>query len=145
MPIRFESLRESDLPVEFGRYTLTALLGSGGMGKVFRAQMRGPEGFRKDVAIKVIGRQSSEAERAHQEFVREARFSGLLKHPNVVDIYDFGVEDGHPWLAMEIVEGGTLQTLLSEGPLPPTAALDLGIQVCDALSHAHGLDRKSVV
>ncbi len=139
MSIAFESLRDADLPVDFGRYTLTSLLGVGGMGRVFRAQLRGPEGFRKEVALKVIGRSSTDDARAQQEFVREARYSGLLKHPNVVDIYDFGVTDGRPWLAMEIVDGGSLQALLSEGALPATAALDLGIQVCDALSHAHGL------
>ena len=140
MAIRFETLRDRDLPVEFGRYTLTSVLGVGGMGRVFRAQLRGPEGFRKDVALKVIGRDSSGDDRAHQEFVREARFSGLLKHPNVVDVYDFGVTDGRPWLAMEVVAGGSLQALLSEGPLPANATLDLAIQVCEALSHAHGLE-----
>lgn len=134
-----ERLRDDDLPVEFGRYTLVSVLGSGGMGKVFGAQLRGPEGFRKDVALKVISRGSSGDDRAHKEFVREARFSGLLKHPNVVDIYDFGVTDGHPWLAMEVLEGASLSERLLGGAMPPTVALDLGIQICDALTHAHSL------
>ena len=140
MTTPFEALQDRDLPVAFGRYSLTSVLGVGGMGRVFRAQLRGPEGFRKDVALKVIGRGSTGDDRAHQEFVREARYSGLLKHPNVVDVYDFGVTEGRPWLAMEVLAGGSLQALLSEGPLPPTASLDLAIQVCEALSHAHGLE-----
>ena len=135
-----ETLRDRDLPVDFGRYTLVGLLGVGGMGRVFRAELRGPSGFRKTLALKVIGKPvGEESQRNQEEFFREARVSGLLKHPNIVDVYDFGIEEGRPWLAMELVEGQTLAQLLFDGPLPPTAALDLGLQVCAALSHAHAL------
>jgi len=135
-----EYLVESDLPIDFGRYTLTGVLGAGGMGRVFRAELRGPSGFRKELALKVIARRDgSSAERLQQEFFREARFSGLLKHENVVDVYDFGVEDGRPWLAMELLQGRSLAAILADGRLPPTAGLDLAIQLCAGLTHAHGL------
>ena len=134
------ALTEADLPVDFGRYALIGVLGAGGMGRVYRAQLRGPEGFRKEVALKVIARSSGDSEQLLAEFSREARFSGLLKHPNIVDVYDFGVTDGHPWLAMELIEGQSLAALLTEGPLPATAALDLAIQIGEALSCAHRLE-----
>jgi predicted ATPase len=134
------ALVESDLPVDFGRYRLVGVLGAGGMGRVFRAQLIGPEGFRKELALKVIARSSSDDRQQLAEFSREARFSGLLKHPNIVDVYDFGVTDGHPWLAMELLEGQPLAELLCDGALPPTAALDLAIQVGEALACAHALE-----
>ncbi len=135
-----EYIVEADLPVDFGRYTLTGILGAGGMGRVFRAELRGPSGFRKELALKVIARRDgSSSERLKEEFFREARFSGLLKHENVVDVYDFGVEEGRPWLAMELLRGRSLAAILRDGPLPPTAALDLALQLCAGLTHAHGL------
>lgn len=138
--MQLENLEADDLPVTFGRFVLTGILGAGGMGRVFRAELQGPSGFRKQVALKVINRPSSDSsETLAEEFFREARFSGLLKHDNVVDVYDFGIEDGRPWLAMELLEGQSLAALLRNGPLPPTAALDLGIQLCAGLTHAHGL------
>ena len=133
-------LTEADLPVDFGRYRLVGVLGAGGMGRVFRARLIGPEGFRKELALKVIARTSSDEFQLLAEFSREARYSGLLKHPNIVDVYDFGVTDGHPWLAMELLEGQTLAALLGDGALPATAALDLAIQVGEALVCAHGLE-----
>ena len=140
MTPHLEHLEASDLPVEFGRYTLVGILGAGGMGRVYKAELRGPSGFRKELALKVIARsRGSSDEQLREEFFREARFSGLLKHENVVDVYDFGVEEGRPWLAMELLKGRSLAAILADGPLLPTAALDLALQVCAGLTHAHGL------
>jgi len=129
------------LPAPFGRYQLEELLAEGGMGRVYRATLSGAEGFRKAVAVKVIkpldkgGREQAEA-----AFVREARLCGLLAHPNVVDVYDFGVHEGHPFLAMELIQGWPLDEFLQlHGPPPATAALDLAIQVGEGLQHAHEL------
>ena len=126
-------------PRAFGRYQLTSLLGEGGMGTVYRATLSGPSGFRKEVALKVI--KSDDADAAtHASFVREARVCGLLRHPNVVDVYDFGVTDDTPWLAMELVDGWPLDDIIERHPdLPPTVVLDAAIQIVDGLVHAHEL------
>ena len=130
-----------ELPRTFGRYELTSLLGQGGMGKVYRATLTGPSGFRKEVALKVIKAQdSADREAALEGFVREARVCGLLRHPNVVDVYDFGVTDDQPWIAMELVDGWPLDDILRDHPnLPPTVVLDAAIQIIDGLVHAHEL------
>ena len=128
-----------ELPRTFGRYELTSLLGQGGMGTVYRATLSGPSGFRKEVALKVIKSEQAD-ESAHASFVREARVCGLLRHPNVVDVYDFGVTDGQPWIAMELVDGWPLDDLLEQHPdLPPTVVLDIAVQIVDGLVHAHEL------
>jgi predicted ATPase/serine/threonine protein kinase len=129
------------LPIDFSRYVLTGLLGEGGMGRVFAAELRGPEGFRKEVALKLIRSDLlGRSPRARSAFLREARIGGLLRHPNIVDCYDFGIEEGHPYLVMERVDGPSLQEVLRRvSRLPPTACLDLAIQLCDGLGHAHEL------
>ncbi len=130
-----------ELPAAFGRYELTSLLGQGGMGKVYRATLTGPSGFRKEVALKVIKAQDSDdRDAALESFVREARVCGLLRHPNVVDVYDFGVTDEQPWIAMELVDGWPFDDILRDHPdLPPTVVLDAAIQIIDGLVHAHEL------
>ncbi len=131
------------LPRRFGRYELTALLGQGGMGRVYRATLSGPSGFRKEVALKVIRAREddpTESELRVRAFIQEARVCGLLRHPNVVDVYDFGATDGQPWLAMEMIDGWPLDALLADHDLlPPTVVLDLSIQIAEGLLHAHEL------
>ena len=130
------------LPVVFGRYRLEEVLGEGGMGRVYRATLMGPSGFRKSLALKVIrGLHGSSGEFFRQAFVREARIGGLLHHPNIVKVYDFGLHEGHPFLAMELVEGIELDALLSlRGIPPPTVALELAIRIATGLQHAHELE-----
>ncbi|MCO4769471.1 MAG: protein kinase [Deltaproteobacteria bacterium] len=132
---------KANFPQTFGRYQLTSLLGQGGMGRVYRATLTGPSGFRKELALKVIRpRDDGDREATAQAFVSEARLCGLLHHPNVVDVYDFGTTEGQPWLAMELVDGWPLDALLRDQPrLPPTVVLDLAIQVAEGLMHAHEL------
>jgi serine/threonine-protein kinase len=109
-----ERLTAEDLPVIFGRYEILAILGEGGMARVFRAELRGPAGFRKPVALKVIkpreGLQASSGEVL--DLVREACMGGRLKHPNLVDVYELGEEDGQHFISMELVEGCTLTQLI---------------------------------
>ena len=137
-----EDLRAEHLPVKFGRYLLTGILGQGGMGRVFAADLEGPGGFRKKVALKVLRAGSGrEVETRNASFLREARIGGLMHHPNVVDTYDFGIQDGRPFLAMEWIDGAPLNVILeSSRGLPATVTLDLGIQICDGLGHAHSLE-----
>ncbi len=80
----------TDLPVDFGRYRLLDILGQGGMAKVFLAELQGPAGFRKQVALKVLVPWEEGLERADGLFLREARVGGLLRHPNIVDVYELG-------------------------------------------------------
>ena len=86
------SLTPADLPLPFGRYVLESVLGEGGMAKVFRATLQGPAGFTKAVALKVIKGAVHEQMGEHQQalFLREARLGGLLRHPNLVDVYELG-------------------------------------------------------
>lgn len=131
----------ADFPRRFGRFVLLGTLGSGGMGKVFRAWLEGPDSFRKLVAVKVLSPKKRQPE--NEDIIRasirnEARIGALLRHPGVVEVYDYGVEAGLPWISMELVEGADLEQLLKVGrTLPPAAILDLGLQVCSALDYAH--------
>jgi len=136
-----ELLDTGDFPARFGRYTLVGLLGEGGMARVFRAELSGPGGFRKAAAVKVIRRSlAGRDESLRRALEKEARLGGLLKHPGVVETYDFGVEDGSPYIAMELVDGTNLDDLVREaGRLPPEVTLAFGVRLCDALAYAHGL------
>ena len=133
-------LDPSDLPVRFGRYELLALLGEGGMGRVFRARLEGPEGFRKTLALKVVRSRVAEQQGVRDAIVSEARIGGLLSHPHIVDIYDFGLEGGQPWIAMELVPGDSLADRLQRGPMRPPDVLSLLIALTRGLVHLHGLE-----
>jgi len=143
-----DQLGPGDFPVEFGRYTLLGLLGEGGMARVFRAEINGPQGFRKPAAVKVVrGAVGAADDSRRKSLVREARLGGLLHHPAIVETYDFGEVDGHLFIAMELVHGAPLDRLLKEaGRFPPSIALQVAIAMCAALGHAHGatLDGKRV-
>lgn len=134
-------LRPTDLPVRFGRYRLLDVLGQGGMARVYLAELQGPAGFRKQVAVKVLVPIAAMGDAESRElFMREARLGGLLRHPNIVDVYELGEEAQSPYIAMEFVEGPSLQELLREREtLPPRATLELALQLCAGLAHAHGL------
>jgi len=128
-------------PVAFGRYVLFGILGEGGMARVYRAELRGPSKFRKPVALKVVRPGvTTEDHSLRDSLLREARIGGLLKHPNIVDIYDFGEEGGQLWIAMELIEGLDLATWLEKfGPPPPSVVLEIGIAICSGLAEAHDL------
>jgi eukaryotic-like serine/threonine-protein kinase len=142
--VRPDRLEEEDFPVPFGRYTLLGLLGEGGMARVFRAELRGPRGFRKRAAVKVIRASAGDqGRRLNRALIHEAMLGGLLHHPNVVETYDFGEEAGQAWIAMEQVRGVSLDELLGGGaPLPTAVALEVGAQICAGLHHAHTLEHE---
>ena len=140
-PVHPDLLTSADLPVEFGRYTLLKILGEGAMARVFEAELRSEGGFRKRAAVKVIhATVADKSLKLRESLYREAQMGGLLHHPNVVETYDFGETQGHPWIAMEVIDGVRLdQLLLQYGRLPPHIVLEVGIQICDGLAHAHTL------
>ena len=131
-------------PLQFGRFVLLEVLGEGGMGAVFRAEMEGPGGFRKPCALKVLHPSVLVAARRLSIDLRiEARLGALLHHPNIVETYDFGIEGKQPWISMELVDGTELSDLLrGAGPMPATAMLEMGIQLASGLEHAHRLTHK---
>ncbi|MDX1985083.1 MAG: serine/threonine-protein kinase [Candidatus Obscuribacter sp.] len=117
-----------------GKYQISEVLGEGGMGKVYRAHHLL---LKKDVALKVL--KSSVSSESWLRFQREAQLMGKLKHPSIVQIYDFGVADNtHPYYAMELLEGSTLDRLIDgEKELPLPVLLNIFIQICKALQMVH--------
>jgi eukaryotic-like serine/threonine-protein kinase len=118
-----------------GRYRLGHPLGHGGMATVHLAR---DETLGRDVAIKRLSEALSGDEVFRERFMREARTAAGLSHPNIVGIFDVGEEDGVPYIVMECVEGRTLAELLAENsPLDPDRTVDLILQACAGLEHAH--------
>jgi Tol biopolymer transport system component len=117
-----------------GPYEILAPIGAGGMGEVYRAR---DERLKREVAIKVLPAElAADAER-RARFEREARAASGLSHPNILTIYDIGSADDTVFIAMELVDGGTLKDLIASGPLPTRKLLELGTQIADGLAAAH--------
>src|ERR1043166_9106801 len=93
-----------------GRYRLEEKLGVGGMGTGLGGQRLG---FCGPCAVKVLDRDVSRDEEAHDRFIREARAAATLRSPHVVQILDYGIDEGYPYIAMELLEGETLQKRLA--------------------------------
>ncbi len=121
-----------------GRYRVEGLLGTGAMGEVYRAY---DPVIDRPVAIKVVRTElaaGSGSEQWLQRFRREARAAGRRFHPNIVAVLDFGEDDGMPFLAMEYVDGRSLDTILkTSGPLDPARSVAIITQVLSALGFAH--------
>ena len=117
-----------------GHCRITAKIGEGGMGVVYRAY---DEVLHRDVAVKVVKKDARLDASAGQNLLHEARASSSLAHPNICTIYDVGETDGDLYIVMELVEGKSLQTLTSASGLPVESILRYGIQIASALSRAH--------
>ena len=117
------------------RYRLTELLGEGEMGAVYRAER--PDG--PPVAVKILHEDLGTDPAQRERFEREARALFALAHPNILEVHDFGVTEGSPYLAMELLEGMSLDRYLEEREPPPSEALELVAQVLEGLAFAHGL------
>ncbi|MBR0668389.1 serine/threonine protein kinase [Roseomonas hellenica] len=126
------------LPSRIGRYVVRSALGRGAMGEVYLAH--DPE-IDRPVAVKLVAAALLEGEGAEehlQRFRAEARASGRCNHPNIVAVYDVGLHEGRPFLAMEYVAGRDLANLLAEGRrFTPTEAAKLLGQLLDALGSIH--------
>lgn len=118
-----------------GPYEIRSLLGEGGMGQVWRAHDTRLE---RDVALKVLPAEALGDETARARLVREARLASKLNHPHICTIYDIGEAEGRTYIAMELVEGHALSTLIAAGSLSIDQILRYGQQMTDALAHAHG-------
>jgi serine/threonine-protein kinase len=118
-----------------GRYRVEDVLGRGGMASVYLARDGELE---REVAVKVLAEHLADTPAFHDRFLREARLSAQLSHPNIVQVFDVGEDDGRPFIVMEYVEGATLADELKQrGRLDPAEVVDLALQVCGGLEHAH--------
>jgi non-specific serine/threonine protein kinase len=117
-------------------YKIAEQLGSGGMGDVYRAQ---DTKLGRDVALKFLPASYQYDRDRRDRFFREARAASALRSPNTAAIYDIGEYDGSSFIVMEFVEGATLSTTISRGPLPVPDAINIALQVADALDEAHSL------
>jgi eukaryotic-like serine/threonine-protein kinase len=117
-----------------GPYSITALIGVGGMGEVYRAA---DTRLGRDVALKVISPRLVDDASLRRRFELEARAASALNHPSIVTIYDVGETDGVSWIAMEWVEGRTLRQAMSAEPLAIREAWSIAVQLAHALAAAH--------
>src|SRR5215510_1134388 len=119
---------------QLGSHEITALLGKGGMGEVYRAR---DTKLKRDVAIKILPDEFSlDADRVSR-FQREAEVLASLNHPNIAAIYDLQEANGSRYLVLELVEGETLADRIARGPIPVEEALEIAKNICEALEAAH--------
>lgn len=118
------------------KYTVTALLGKGGMGEVYLAKQRYLD---REVALKVLRRSTSEQPGAVKRFMLEAKAASGLSSPHTVTIHDFGVtDDGLLYFTMERLKGAPLNEVIADqSPLAPARAVDIAVHVCRSLAEAH--------
>jgi TolB-like protein/predicted Ser/Thr protein kinase len=119
---------------QLGPYRIQALLGAGGMGRVYRAR---DVKLGREVALKVLSKPVADDPNYLRRFQEEARLASSLNHPNIVTIYGVGEEGDVAYIAMELVRGRTLRKILAEGAPPVRKVLDLAVQVAEALAAAH--------
>jgi Tol biopolymer transport system component len=115
-------------------YRITAALGAGGMGEVYRAE---DATLSRDVAIKLLPEAFASDPERLARFEREARLLASLNHPNVASIHGFEEDAGRRFLVLELVEGEDLAQRLTRGPLPVPEALEVARQIAEALEEAH--------
>jgi hypothetical protein len=132
--------RPSDLRLVGGRYRLVERIGSGGMGTVWRAF---DERVEREVAVKQPrlpgDPDDDEHQRAAHRLSREARAAARVDHPAAVLVHDVVIEDGLPWIVMELVRGESLHEMLRRGRLEPAESARIGLAVLGALSAAHAV------
>ncbi len=104
------------------------------MGEVYRAR---DARLRRDVAIKVLSPAFAHDSDRLRRFEQEAWAAGMLNHPNLITVYDFGLHEGSPYVVSELLEGETLRQRIDAGPLPPRKAIEIGAQVARGLAAAH--------
>jgi serine/threonine protein kinase len=137
--------QEDGHAVRIGRYEVVERIGVGGMAEAFRARAHGPGGYQRELIIKRILPHLADSEDFVRGFVDEAKILGMLNHPNIVGVYDFGVDqDDRHYLALEYLDGAPLVDILvrlteEETLMPLGVAAFIAREVCHGLSAAHTL------
>jgi len=117
-----------------GDYEVHKLLGSGGMGEVYRARdLR----LRREVAIKVLPSFMSSDKGRLGRFEQEAQAAAALNHPNILAVFQMGTYEGAPYLVSELLDGDNLRGHVTRGPMPARKAIDYGVQIAHGLAAAH--------
>lgn len=119
---------------KLGPYEISAPLGAGGMGEVYRAK---DTRLGREVAIKILPAEFSSNQNRMERFEHEARAASALNHPNIITVHDVGAHNGNSYIAMELVDGKSLREILQAGSLPIKRAVSLAAQVADGLAKAH--------
>jgi Tol biopolymer transport system component len=117
-----------------GPYDVIAPLGAGGMGEVYRAR---DTRLSREVAIKILPPSLSADGDRLRRFEQEARATGTLNHPNILQVHDIGTHEGAPYVVSELLEGETLRDRIGGTPLPTRKAIDFATQIARGLSAAH--------
>src|SRR3954469_19264470 len=125
-----------------GAYLLTDCIGQGGMAVVYRAKREGWSGFEKTVVVKAMLPALASHREHVDRFIAEAKIQAQLSHPGIVQVHDFGVFSGTPYLVMEHLNGANLSQLLNalymaQRRIPVSVALVIATQICHALGYAH--------
>ena len=125
-------------PQLFGKYVLEREIAAGGMARVYLATLRGAVGFEKRLVVKQIRPELASDQAFVQRFVSEAKTAVGLSHPNIVAVYELGVEQGVYYIAMELCPGVTLSEILgATGKLSAEEGAYVGVEICRALDYAH--------
>src|SRR5882672_3903454 len=117
-----------------GHYKILDRIGAGGMGEVYRAR---DTRLGRTVAIKVMAADVAGDPARRERLLRDARASAALSHPNIAALYEIGEDQGQLFLVFEFVPGETLKTVIGGRPLNSRRAIDLGVQIADAIAEAH--------
>ncbi|HEY6548432.1 MAG TPA: protein kinase, partial [Vicinamibacteria bacterium] len=120
------------------RYWIVEEIGKGGMGVVYRAI---DKSLKRDVAIKVLAPGPADDPEAQRRLRQEAEAAAALAHPGICVVHEIDEADGATFIVMELVKGTPLQSVLAQGPLLAERALDLALEVAEAMAeaHAHGV------
>ena len=117
-----------------GPYQILGQLGAGGMGEVYKAL---DPRVGRQVALKLLPESMAKDPDLRRRFEQEARLAASLNHPNVMAIYDVGLDSHPPYIVAELVIGESLRAIVAAGPLPPRKAIDIAAQIASGLAAAH--------
>ena len=124
----------ADLPARFGPYEIVGQLGAGGMGEVYRAR---DARLQRSVAIKILSHAGALDPDRQRRFAREAVAASALNHPNILTVYDVGVEGAIPYLVSELIDGESLRTEMNRSRMPLKRVLEIAHQIAEGLAAAH--------
>jgi len=119
---------------KLGPYEVSAPIGAGGMGEVYRAR---DTRLGRDVALKVLPESFSADGDRLRRFEQEARSVAALNHPNILSVHDIGTQDGTHYMVTELLQGATLREKLIDGPITARRTIEFAIQVAQGLAAAH--------